>query len=51
MYDDERWDYKMVTEVPLGRWPAQMVWGCIWLDESGIARRSDLVIMERDPNA
>ena len=28
-----------------------MVWGCIWLDGRGKARRSELVIMERDPDS
>jgi hypothetical protein len=51
MYDDERWEQKIVTEVLTGRQPAQIVWGCIWLDESGMPRRSDLVIIERDPNS
>ena len=41
----------MITELPTGRQPAQMVWACIWLDERGRPRRSNLVIMERDPNA
>ena len=41
----------MITELPTSRPPAQMVWGSIWLDERGRPRRSDLVIMERDPNA
>jgi transposase len=41
----------MITEVPTSRRPAQMVWGCIWLDSQGRSRRSDLVIIERDPDA
>ena len=41
----------MVTEVPTGGQPAQIVWACIWLDEQGRPRRSKLVIMERDPDA
>jgi transposase len=28
-----------------------MVWACVWLDKRGRARRSKLVIMERDPDA
>jgi hypothetical protein len=28
-----------------------MVWACVWLDERGVAQRSKLVIMERDPDA
>jgi hypothetical protein len=31
--------------------PAQMVWGSIWVDERGRARRSNLVIIERDFDA
>lgn len=50
-YPDEKWDHKMVTEVPTGRRPAQMVWGSVWLDERGRPRRSKLVIMKRDPNS
>lgn len=41
----------MITEVPTGRPPAQMVWAAIWLDERGRARRSPLVIMTRDEDA
>jgi transposase len=47
----EKWDPKMIEEVPTGRAPQQMVWGSIWLDERGSPRRSNLVIMERDSNA
>jgi len=50
-YDDEKWDQRMITEIPTGRRAAQMVWACIWLDERGRPRRSKLVIMERDPDA
>jgi transposase len=41
----------MITEAPTGGKPAQMVWACVWLDGRGRARRSNLVIMKRDPNA
>lgn len=41
----------MLTEVSTSRKPAQMVWGCIWLDERGHPRGSKLVIMERDSDA
>jgi hypothetical protein len=27
------------------------VWAYVWLDEQGVAQRSKLVIIERDPNA
>ena len=41
----------MISPSGTGCAPQQMVWGAIWLDERGQARRSNLVIMERDPNA
>jgi transposase len=41
----------MLTEVPTAVKPAQMVWAAIWLDERGCPRRSDLIIMQRDPDA
>jgi hypothetical protein len=41
----------MLELVGTSRRPAQMVWACVWLDEQGVARRSKLVIMERDPDA
>jgi hypothetical protein len=41
----------MVTELSTSRQPAQMVWGCIWLDEWGRPRRSDLGIMAHDNDA
>ena len=41
----------MLTEVTTGGKPAQMVWAAIWLDERGYPRRSDLIIMQRDPDA
>jgi transposase len=47
----EKWKREMITESSTSRKPAQMVWACIWLDERGHARRSKLVIMERDPDA
>jgi hypothetical protein len=40
----------MITEVGTNRKPAQMVWASIWVDERGCARRSNLVIMNRDFN-
>jgi transposase len=47
----EKWKPEMLDPVGTSRKPAQMVWGCVWLDERGVARRSKLVIMERDPDA
>lgn len=47
----EKWKKEMLTECSTGGKPAQIVWGSIWLDERGHARRSKLVIMERDPDA
>jgi transposase len=47
----EKWKKEMVTEVGTSRKPAQMVWASVWLDERGQARRSKLVIMDRDPDA
>jgi transposase len=47
----EKWKKEMITEVTTSRRPAQMVWASVWLDERGCARRSKLVIMERDSNA
>jgi transposase len=41
----------MLTEVSTSRQPAQMVWASVWLDERGQPRRSELIIMERDPDA
>jgi hypothetical protein len=41
----------MLTPISTGSKPAQMVWASIWLNERGRARRSPLVIMERDPDA
>jgi hypothetical protein len=41
----------MILEHGTSRKPAQMVWASIWLDERGRARRSNLVIMERDSDA
>ena len=41
----------MISEHGTSRKPAQMVWASIWLDERGRARRSNLVIMERDSDA
>jgi hypothetical protein len=41
----------MISEVGTSRKPAQMMWASIWVDERGCARRSDLVIMDRDFNA
>jgi transposase len=47
----EKWKKEMITESTNSRKPAQMVWGSIWVDERGRARRSNLVIMERDSDA
>ena len=47
----EKWKREMLEPVGTSRRPAQMVWACVWLDERGVARRSKLVIMERDPDA
>ena len=42
----------MLDPVGTSRKLAQMVWGGdVWLDEWGVARRSTLVTMERDPDA
>jgi transposase len=41
----------MISEVSTSCKPAQMVWGSIWIDRRGRARRSRLVIMERDLDA
>ena len=41
----------MLDPTSTSRRPAQMVWACVWLDKRGRARRSKLVIMERDPDA
>lgn len=41
----------MLTETTTARQPAQMVWAAVWLDDRGQPRRSELIIMERDPNA
>jgi transposase len=47
----EKWKPEMISEHGTSRKPAQMVWASIWLDERGRARRSNLVIMERDSDA
>jgi transposase len=47
----EKWKKEMISESSTSRKPAQMVWGAIWVDERGRARRSKLVIMERDSDA
>lgn len=47
----EKWKAIMLQTYGCGKKVAQMVWGSIWLDERGHARRSPLVIMERDPDA
>jgi hypothetical protein len=41
----------MIEAVGTAQAPQQMVWASIWLDERGQARRSNLVIMARNPNA
>jgi hypothetical protein len=50
-YPWEKWKPEMLDPRGTSRKPAQMVWGCIWLDERGKARRSKLVIMDCDPDA
>ena len=47
----EKWKKEMITLSGTGQAPQQMVWASIWLDERGRPRRSNLVIMERDPQA
>jgi transposase len=47
----EKWKPEMIEEVSTDRRPAQMVWAAVWLDERGRARRSPLVIMQRDSDA
>ncbi len=47
----QKWDHKMINEIPTGKQPARMVWGAIWLTEEGEAQRSPLVIMTRDPRS
>ena len=42
---------EILEPVGTSRRPAQMVWACVWLDERGVARRSKLVMVERDPDA
>jgi hypothetical protein len=41
----------MIEAIGTARAPQQMVWALIWLDKRGRARRSNLVIMERDLGA
>jgi hypothetical protein len=50
-YPEEKWKPEMLQTVSTSRKPAQMVWASIWLNKCGRARRSPLVIMERDSNA
>jgi hypothetical protein len=50
-YPEEKWKPEMLQTVSTSRNPAQMVWASIWLDKRGRARRSPLVILERDSNA
>jgi transposase len=47
----EKWKPEMIEAIGTARAPQQMVWASIWLDERGRARRSNLVIMERDLDA
>ena len=47
----EKWKPEMIEPAGTARAPQQMVWASIWLDERGRARRSNLVIIERDPDA
>jgi hypothetical protein len=49
-YFFEKWKKEMIFEVGTSRKPAQMVWASIWVDERECARKSDLVIMDRDFN-
>jgi hypothetical protein len=46
-----KWKTGMISATPTGGKLAKMVWASIWLDESSQAQRSELVIMERDPDA
>jgi transposase len=41
----------MVQPHPPTQQPSQMVWAAIWIDERGVARRSPLIIMQRDSDA
>lgn len=41
----------MITETTTARQRAQMVWAAVWLDRRGRPQRSELIIIERDPNA
>lgn len=50
-FEWEKWKKEMITEALTDGKPAQMVWACVWLDEQGVARRSNLVIMDRDLDA
>jgi transposase len=50
-YPWEKWKPDILDPTSTSRKPAQMVWACVWLDKRGRARRSKLVIMERDPDA
>lgn len=46
----EKYDRKMIKEVSKSKSMSQMVWGAIWIDSRGRPRRSELIIMERDPD-
>lgn len=50
-FPHEKYDPNMITEKEKGKQMSQMVWGAIWVDERGCARRSELVIMDRDPDS
>jgi transposase len=46
----EKWKPDMIEATGTAQAPRQMVWASIWLDERGQAQRSNLVIMDRDPD-
>ena len=50
-YPHEIWDHDKIQEKEKGKKLSQMVWASIWVDNQGRPRRSELIIMERDPDA
>lgn len=50
-YPSEKYAPCMIQEKEIHKGMSQMVWAAIWLDERGCPRRSELVIMERDPES
>jgi transposase len=50
-YPYEKYMPEMIQERERMPSMSQMVWGCIWVTRNGRVGRSELVIMERDPNA